>query len=39
MATVKKAPTNTHKARTKRKLGRHKKYRGKGFKAYKGQGK
>lgn len=34
----KQATGGTHQSRNKRKLRRHKKYRGKGFKSYKGQG-
>lgn len=34
----KQATGGTHQSRSKRKLRRHRKYRGKGFKMYRGQG-
>jgi len=39
MATVKKANITVFRKRTRKKLGRHKKYRGPGYKQYRGQGK
>lgn len=39
MAKANKANTVIFHKRTTKKLGRHRKYRGKDFKAYRGQGK